>query len=165
LLGGAPTCAVFVVCAALALGCGNSEPQFDGPSFQYVLGIAGEGTHTDAGCITLDDGSLNSSSTSFTDAGELANDQCVLAMAKVDGKAFFIAGPGVDIDLKTPDFDGDSVDHSTATTEDPVRNGTFAMQVFQRDGFDDVAQRLWSGKLFVGGLDETLGIARLGSAD
>jgi hypothetical protein len=150
--------------AACALpACGATTKSLDGPSITYVLAIQGEGGNEDAGCITVVEKTLDQDSTTFSAIGELVNDQCVLAMADVDGKPNFIAGRGVDVALSTPDSDGDSIAHSTSTAEDDVRDGTFPLTVFQRDGLGKADQLVWSGKLFVGQLDPQAGIARLGA--
>jgi hypothetical protein len=147
------------LCGPCAYGTvGPCTPCTDAPSAPFRLDVARTGGPV-GGCISLEQGALVQGTTGVDASGQLSNPNCVLAMATLSDGAYFVAGPSFDIDLATPDADGDSVRHSTDTAEDRVKNGTFAMKVFPLDGLGDTTRVVWSGELFVGSLDVRTGRA------
>jgi hypothetical protein len=137
-------------CGAKQADC---TPCVAGPSMPYSL-IAATSTDqsTKADCLAFD-GGIVTGSTSFDSGGQLTNTKCILAMVELAGGTWLISGPSYDVYLKTPDFDDDPVRHSTNTTEDRVRNGTFDMQIYPLDALGNETSLLWSGSLFIGSFD------------
>ncbi len=80
-------------------------------------------------------------------------DDCLLVAVRVPDEApdYWVSGHLFDIELRTPDYDGDPVRHSTASTEDTIQSGTFSMRVYERDSpsFEENEDVLWSGEMTV----------------
>src|SRR5262249_8918454 len=134
------------------------------PSIQYVAGIAG--SQGSASCLVLQQGQFAIASTGLDEQGGLDNGECVVGLVSVQHEgSYFIAGSAFDIELERAGHSGtaDTIAHFADSVQLRVENGWFELQVYPRAAQRDEQARVWSGQLFVGGLDEARGVARLGA--